>query len=87
MGTFSVGARVQLGEHVTLRLAVRDVLYSARVTRVNGCSETDDPLALQASSSCRLDFVDAGPARNLLLNSTSEVLHVLGLSVGIGFLF
>jgi hypothetical protein len=88
MGTFSLGARVQLGDHVALRLAVRDVLYSARVTRVNGCVLDEDPFALEDwQSGCRLDFADLGPARNLLREPGSDVINNLGLSLGLGFLF
>ncbi len=41
MGSIGAGFKVQLGEHVAIRLEVRDVVYTARMETVNGCSLTD----------------------------------------------
>jgi len=41
MGSLGAGFRVGIGEHFAIRLEVRDVVYTARVERVNGCDATD----------------------------------------------
>jgi outer membrane beta-barrel protein len=41
MGSVGGGFRVSLGERFTLRLEVRDLVYTARVDSVNGCSAAD----------------------------------------------
>lgn len=94
MATFSAGLRVQLGEHFTLRLGVRDVTYSARVDRVNGCSFGDltRPFFGQGppSSECRpADFAAPQDFQSAAARvvSSSDVLHNVGLSAGAGFLF
>lgn len=52
VGSVGGGFRVQLGDRFAIRLELRDLLYSARVTRVNGCSAAD--------LSAMLDKVDQG---------------------------
>jgi outer membrane beta-barrel protein len=47
LGSLGAGFRLRLGEHVALRLEVRDVLYTARVEQVNGCGVAD-LISLQA---------------------------------------
>jgi outer membrane beta-barrel protein len=41
MGSLGAGFRLQLGERFALRLEVRDVVYTARMERVNGCNVDD----------------------------------------------
>jgi outer membrane beta-barrel protein len=41
MGEIGGGFRVQIGRWVAVRLEVRDLLYSARVDSINGCSAAD----------------------------------------------
>lgn len=41
VGQVGAGLRVQLGNRFTLRLEVRDLVYTARVDQVNGCNRTD----------------------------------------------
>ena len=41
MGQVGAGLRVQLGTRFTLRLEVRDLVYSAQVSTVNGCTLDD----------------------------------------------
>lgn len=41
LGLVGVGLRLQLGSRFTVRAEVRDVVYTARVERVNGCSFAD----------------------------------------------
>ncbi len=41
VGSVGGGFRVQIGNRFAFRLELRDLLYSARVTKVNGCSAAD----------------------------------------------
>ncbi len=41
LGSVGAGFRVQLGDRFAIRMEVRDVVYTARVDRVNGCSVED----------------------------------------------
>jgi outer membrane beta-barrel protein len=41
MGSVGGGFRVQMGDRLALRLEVRDLVYTARVDRVNGCTIND----------------------------------------------
>lgn len=41
MGSLGAGFRLQLGERFAFRLELRDVVYTARVERVNGCNVDD----------------------------------------------
>lgn len=47
MASLGAGFRLQLGERFAFRLEVRDVVYTARMERVNGC-DLEDLKALQA---------------------------------------
>lgn len=93
MGTFAAGFRVALGKNFTVRLDVRDVAYSARMDRINGCSAAD-AAALNAggtaSSPQCTGFntpTDRSIANSLLKNQGSAVLHNVGLYLGGGFTF
>lgn len=67
VGQVGAGLRVQLGSRFTLRLEVRDLVYTARVDQVNGCNRTDLEAmferyqdrstldGLEVSAGCRLD--------------------------------
>lgn len=69
-GSVGGGVRVQIGQAFALRLEVRDLMYSARVDRVDGCNLADfnlleearansQPFAtLPLSSSCRYERFD-----------------------------
>jgi len=41
VGSVGVGFRVQFGDRFALRLEVRDLAYTARVDKVNGCNSAD----------------------------------------------
>lgn len=94
MGTFAAGFRLALGRHFTVRLDVRDVAYSARIDKVNGCSlpaltDLIERPGVQESAECRgfPTQVDASLARALVRTPGSAVLHNVGLYVGAGFVF
>ncbi|MFN7131794.1 MAG: hypothetical protein ACK4N5_06910 [Myxococcales bacterium] len=78
-----------------LRLEVRDVIYTARVDRINGCTFRDiDNLekGLAAENvSCRgADFKfdeDKPLARKLLEETSSDVLNNISFYGGFSFLF
>ncbi len=67
MGSLGAGFRLQLGERFALRLEVRDVVYTARMTQVNGCNVEDlramdakirggrDPGEATVGATCNLD--------------------------------
>ena len=41
VGSVGAGFRLQLGDRYAFRLEIRDLIYSARVDRVNGCNTAD----------------------------------------------
>ncbi len=67
LGGLGGGLRLQLGRRFAFRLEVRDVVYTARVDSVNGCSSVDlramalaqnngmKPSTVNVSSSCRVE--------------------------------
>lgn len=58
MGGIGGGFRLRLGEHFAFRLEVRDVVYTARADRVNGCSG-DDLRAMDAKLRAGQDVATA----------------------------
>lgn len=90
LGSVGGGFRVQFGERFAIRLEVRDLVYTARVDRVNGCS-VDDLAAMAAridqgqgvrgasvSSSCDIGSFDGiDPRTNY--NRSNDVPLALGL--------
>lgn len=96
MGTVGAGFRLVLGEHIAIRLEVRDVVYTARVDRVNGCSSADFAAfdlvdRSSVSGSCSVasfdNPTDIAIARNLVRVPTSEVLNSLGAWAGVSFMY
>jgi outer membrane beta-barrel protein len=74
MGTIGAGFRLSIGSRFSFRLEVRDVVYTARVEKVNGCDVIDlkamrdasaagkDPTSVTVSASCRAtDFAGVDP--------------------------
>ncbi|MBZ4374220.1 outer membrane beta-barrel domain-containing protein [Corallococcus interemptor] len=55
LGEVGGGFRVQFGEHYALRLEVRDLIYTARVDRVDGCNLADFE-ALEAARAANQPF-------------------------------
>jgi outer membrane beta-barrel protein len=95
LGAVGAGFRVYLGDRLTVRLEVRDLVYTARVDRINGCNYQDlERLTneLPVGAGCRVkDFTykdtDPGMAKTLLDQTTSDVLNNLSLYTGISLLF
>lgn len=101
MATVAAGLRFRIGEHFVARFEVRDVGYSAAINTINGCTGGDlaainrrleagrDLGGAEVSSACR-GFVSPNEARAglwLTRNSSSDIIHNLGLALGAGFTF
>ena len=90
-----IGVRVELGTHVAIRLELRDLVHTTKVSRINGCALSDlDSLergGATGSASCDTSaFVNAEDrplARKLLEESGSEIRHVATVFGGVSFLF
>lgn len=99
MGQVGAGFRVQLGKRFALRLEVRDLIYTARVDRVNGCSLSDIDTVIdggsQVSSGCRVDAFEAGGhrnanlriARDLIQEPSSDAINLINFYAGASVLF
>lgn len=95
MGTVGAGFRLTLGQHVAVRLEVRDVVYTARVDQVNGCSAPDfgpsQGRELQPTTpTCTATAIapnDVPLAHNLIRAGSSQVLNSLGAWAGVSFLY
>lgn len=90
MAGLGAGFRLQLGQRFAFRLEVRDVVYTARVERVNGCG-SDDLRAMdnalragrpvtsaQVGATCRVDTFD-GTDPETGLKRSNDVPLALGL--------
>ncbi len=94
MGSVGAGFRVFLGERVAIRLEVRDLIYTARVDKINGCSLKDMTNLKNGgqpeSTSCKGDKFnpyDYGLAISLLEENSSDVLNNISVYLGASFLF
>jgi outer membrane beta-barrel protein len=89
LGTLGAGFRVRLYRRVALRVEIRDVVYTARVASVNGCSQAD----LERGLACGLrSSTDVDLARSLIAGSgsdgaSSDVLNNVGLYLGASLAF
>lgn len=72
LGSVGAGFRIQLGERFALRLEVRDLVYTARVDRVNGCN-TDDLTAMSAKIDQGQDVATAAVSGSCQLSKFSGV--------------
>ncbi len=90
LGSVGGGFRVQLGERFAIRLEIRDLVYTARVDRVNGCNAEDlaamaaridqgQGLAgISVSDGCRVGSFDGIDSRTNY-NRSNDVPLALGL--------
>jgi outer membrane beta-barrel protein len=86
------GLRVKFAKYFSVRLEVRDILYSAKVDQVNGCTDGDLTMAdiqirggmtPSASPGCSLPSNSDVPlAKALVKSSSSDVLNNLGVYAG-----
>lgn len=58
LGSLGLGVRVRIGAHWALRLELRDVVYTARVSSVNGCG-VDDLSAIDSAAATGQDPANA----------------------------
>lgn len=94
LGSVGGGFRVKFGEHWALRLEVRDLVYTARVDSVNGCTE-DDLVQIVSNgdainASCKPDKFDEGDsalAKALLKVPSSDVLNQVSFYGGVAYIF
>jgi outer membrane beta-barrel protein len=97
MGLFNAGFRMFFNEHVALRLEVRDLIYSAAVTRINGCTY-NDLIAIKGNQSSHVGsgcsassftnpVSDANIAAQQVTDPSSEVLNNLMVSLAFSVLF
>lgn len=91
MAVLGAGFRLAIGRHLAFRLEVRDVVYTARVDRVNGCTADDLGRGGAPGAGCSLPSfgseAEVSIARGLVRTPTSEVLHSVGAYAGVSFLF
>jgi outer membrane beta-barrel protein len=100
LGNVGGGFRVKLGEHIAIRLEVRDLVYTAKVDTVNGCTE-DDLVAIEgggnpSSAGCNPGkFATAADgsqpdvplAKALLKTPSSDVLNQVNFFGGVAYVF
>jgi outer membrane beta-barrel protein len=100
MGSVGGGFRVYLGEQITLRIEVRDLVYTAQVNSINGCDAGDiTNLKMGGSpnnSSCNVNAFNNPPglyqnqlaiALSMLQQSSSDVLNNVMVYLGVSWIF
>jgi outer membrane beta-barrel protein len=97
LGNLGVGFRILIGSSVAIRLEVRDLLYTARVDHINGCTLNDvtDLLANGTSpeSGCNLSSFNPNSstaltvAKDLLGDVSSDVVNDVIFFGGASILF
>jgi outer membrane beta-barrel protein len=96
VGSVGAGFRVMLGERAAIRIEVRDLIYTARVDRINGCSYADlyniGNHGAPENGTCSSDGGFASPddrqlAMSLLKETSSDVINNVSFYAGFSFLF
>jgi outer membrane beta-barrel protein len=95
VGSVGAGFRLFLGDRVAVRLEVRDLVYTARVDRINGCTYEDveaiDAKGNPQSSGCKpskfADSQDVNYAKLMLKQTSSDVLNNVSVYAGVSVLF
>lgn len=95
VGQIGGGFRVRLNENFLIRLEVKDLIYTARVDKINGCTLADmevietNPSAV--SSSCDVGRFDnttkVNRTRELLKDNSSDVLNNISVYGGVSYTF
>ncbi len=99
MAGLGAGFRVFLNDRFTLRLEVRDLVYSAYVSTVNGCTYTDTKAisaqgtSASVSSGCSIAAFGANPkgdaavAAAQIATPSADVVNNITVFTGLSFLF
>jgi outer membrane beta-barrel protein len=101
LGEVGGGFRLQIGSMFTVRLEVRDLVYTARMDTINGCNAAEigalnaDPNAAVGRRCNVSDFgadaseiqLNTNLARNLVSSPSSDVLNNVGFYTGLGIVF
>jgi outer membrane beta-barrel protein len=101
LGNVGGGFRIKVGEHFAIRLEVRDLVYTASVSSVNGCDASDlDSIIAHGgalNASCKADKFptdaatgeqpDASLAKALLKVPSSDVLNQVAFYGGVAYIF
>lgn len=103
MGELGLGVRIFLNEQFTIRLELRDLVYSAYVSRVNGCNFADTKLIANPpagsptlSSGCSAGAFGGDPkeimgnaaiASDQLKDPSADVINNLAFQGGLSYLF
>jgi outer membrane beta-barrel protein len=99
LGNLGVGFRILLGERFALRLEIRDLLYTARVDSINGCSNADlTAISMQEtpSSGCNAAPFTGNSAQaqkalyiaqKLVEDNSSDVVNNIIFFAGLSYLF
>ena len=93
VGQIGAGFRVRFDEKFVARLELRDMVYTAQVDRINGCSYSDFDAANSGGSvsgSCKLGGMSEtarNSAQELIKRPSSDVLNNLGVYAGISYIF
>lgn len=94
LGAIGLGARLSLGERFALRLEVRDLITTARITEINGCThtqltalQTGSPVSASCDASAFSNDTELNNARTLLSQISSEVLNHVSFMLGVSVLF
>jgi outer membrane beta-barrel protein len=102
MGGLGAGFRVFIGQSMTVRLELRDLVYSAYVSRVNGCSAADanaiktSGRSASVSGGCDIGAFggsetdvrnNAAIAADALRDPSADVINHIAFFGGISYLF
>lgn len=94
LGSIGLGARLVIGDRFAIRVELNDLITTARVDEINGCTHADLG-AIQASeagaNTCEAGAfasdLERNNARTLLARVSSEVVNHLSLRLGLSVLF
>jgi outer membrane beta-barrel protein len=93
VGQIGAGFRVYLTENLLMRLEVKDLIYTAKVDKINGCTAQDFETMEQGgtpSSSCKASDFKSGDkniAARLVAEPSSDVLNNVGVYGGVSYAF
>ncbi len=94
LGSIGLGARLAIGGRFAIRIELNDLITTARVGAINGCTHADlgaiqagDASANACEAGAFASDLEVNNARSLLARVSSEVLNHLSLRLGLSVLF